>query len=113
MQLINAILADVKDIDTCKQIRAFDLKELGYVISKKKLRITNTGYEVREILDEDTMRPVSFAFLFSRKQLTGVILPKEYHRYAIIASDELKGTTYDKENGEGKDKRSPKRPKDT
>lgn len=114
MLLINTILADVKDIDSCKHIRAFDLKELGYLFSKKKIRLPNTSYEVREVLDETTNRPVSFAFLFSRELLSGIILPKEFHRYSIIAAEELKGTAYDKEeNGKKENQRSPRKPKDT
>lgn len=112
MLLINTILADVKDIDSCKQIRAFDLKELGYIISKKKIHLCKTDYEVREILDGDTQRPASFSFLFSRSLLTGIILPKEYHRYLIVAGEELNSKAYEKKNSKKEGKRSPRKPED-
>jgi hypothetical protein len=92
-------------------VQANHLKHLGYIISKKKLRIPNTSYEVREILDEDNNRPVSFSFLMSRKQCMGIILPKEYHRYVIIANEDEEADN-EKKNCKSKNSGRGKKPTD-
>ena len=86
--LLNSIVAELERLPNCKQIRPFDLQELGYQFAKQRLVVADTAYEIHEILDADTKRRASFCFLLSKKLLLGVVLGKRYEHYERIASED-------------------------
>ena len=90
MRLIDQILLDVGDIKTCRQIRPFDLKELGYRFSKKKIHIKDTAYAICEILDEDKNKPVTFCLLLSKHSMMGIVLAFPFSKYFDLVKDDKK-----------------------
>ncbi len=79
--LIDNLAADF-DVKKAKQIRPFDLRDLGYIISvSRKVIIKGTPYELRIILDADTKREVGFCMLLSTKTNNGIIMPHPFSYY--------------------------------
>ncbi len=79
--LISRILEDVVDKNLSKQIRPFDLKHLGYLFSKRRIKIYNTNYDICQIIHEDKKTPASFCFLLAKNTLTGIVLPTPFEEY--------------------------------
>jgi hypothetical protein len=79
---IDKILTDIGDLNKAKQIRPFDLRQLGYVLPMDaKIIIKGTGYEIRMVLDEDTRKEAGFCYLLATRPNTGIVLPYPYSRY--------------------------------
>lgn len=86
MLIIDRILSDLGDISTCKQVRPFDLRELGYVLSERKIVVgSSTGHKashlIYEVLDADTKRAASFCFLYSKSVQMGIVLKNSFDHY--------------------------------
>lgn len=87
MLLIDKILADLGgDPASCKQIRPFDLRNLGYILTSRKIPVgSSTGkqqkFVIYEVVDEDTKRAVSFCYLFSKTTQMGIILKNTYDSF--------------------------------
>lgn len=86
MLIIDRILSDLGDISTCKQVRPFDLRELGYVLSDRKIVVgSSTDHQashlIYEVLDQDTKRAASFCFLYSKSVQMGIVLKQSYDHY--------------------------------
>jgi hypothetical protein len=75
----NRVRADYEAIKP-KQLRAFDLRQLGYVLDARN-KVAGTNYEIWMVLDEDTMREVDFCFIAFKGKVTGVCLPHSYSYY--------------------------------
>ena len=91
MLLIDKILSEIGDAATCKQIRPFDLRNLGYILTSRKIRVgSSTGkqqkFVIYEVVDEDTKRAMSFCYLFSKSTQMGIILPNSYDSF--LSADE-------------------------
>jgi len=63
-----------------RQIRAFDLKELGYELDASQ-KVTGGNYELWMVLDADTKREVGFSFLVFKGSIAGACLPHSYSYY--------------------------------
>ncbi|NBQ69805.1 MAG: hypothetical protein EBU46_13680 [Nitrosomonadaceae bacterium] len=86
MLLIDKILADLGDVAACKQIRPFDLRQLGYVLSDRKIVVGSSttnraSHLIYEVLDSDTKRAASFCFLYSKSVQMGIVLKNPYDHY--------------------------------
>lgn len=67
-------------LESAKQIRYFDMKELGYVSSPRKLLVRGHAaeafsHELIELLDADSGKPCTFCFLYSYAVQLGIIVP--------------------------------------
>lgn len=66
-------------LESAKQIRYFDVKEMGYVRSPRQLMVGQTpsgkvSHEAIELLDADSRKPCTFCFLYSYTVQMGIIL---------------------------------------
>jgi len=95
MLLIDKILSQIGDPATCKQIRPFDLRNLGYILTSRKIPVGSSAgkqqkFVIYEVVDEDTKRAVSFCYLFSKLTQMGIILPDTYDNF--MSADETDST---------------------
>lgn len=77
-------------LESNKQIRYFDMKELGYVSSCRKVILlcgaTGGGsHELFELLDADSGKPSTFCFLYSYAVQMGIIVRVPF----AVAMDEI------------------------
>ena len=90
MKLVEKILADIGEIGECKLKRPFDIKDLGYRFSKKKITVKDSNYILCEVVDEDTLKPATFSFLLAKRTNMGLVLPFPFSKYSEIAVEEKK-----------------------
>lgn len=103
MLLIDKILTDLGDVAACKQVRPFDLKELGYILSDRKIVVGSSttnraSHLIYEVLDRDSKQAASFCFLYSKAVQMGIVLKNPYDHY-------INAHHVDEERSDGKTKR--------
>ena len=85
-------MGDIGDIHAHRAIRAFDIKELGYRFSKRKIHLKASNYIVYELLNEDGYDILDFCFLFSKKKQLGIVVSFPFDKYLQIALEDKRGT---------------------
>lgn len=73
------------ELDKLKRITIGQLRELGYALSSRQLPLGNRPYRygIMEVIHEDRkiQDVVTFAYLYSTLDQTGIILPYGYDYY--------------------------------
>lgn len=93
MLLIDTILQEIGDPANLKQIRAFDIKELGYAFSSRKIAVGKEGkasFQIYEILDEESKKAASFCYLYNNRKKSGIILSMPYDHYIQVKKAECR-----------------------
>lgn len=82
-ELDEKTLTIAKSEGSFRKITIDELNELGYEISGRQLPMGNKPiiYGIFEIKNEDNKHELSFCYLYSIVEQTGVILPNTYNWY--------------------------------
>ena len=94
MLLIDRVVKDLDAVATRKQIRPFDLRHLGYLLSPRKIAVgvsptsPRASFYIYEVLDGDTKKAVTFSYLYCKSKQLGIVLNNTFDHYILIRHDE-------------------------